>query len=208
MTINNDLELNKAKHYLRDLTGGSLLIVESRVVAETLIKDIPEADWNRLFTDDNILQKKSKHTAIRYARSVRRRLEPLGMAFIDAVIHASESQYNQLLMLALMIHTPALPDFMRHVVAETKRIYKPNLASDAWDSFLLDRMRILPGLNGLSASTLQKSGNNIIRSLVEAGYLDNNKSRRLQSVYVLPETKVWLQKLNREDLEPIMECTL
>ena len=206
--MNNALELTKAKHYIRDLTGGSLLLAESRAVAETLLQALPEAEWNRLFTDENILKKNSPHTAIRYARSVRRRLEPLGTDFIEAVLHASDSGYKQLLMLSLIMHTPVLPDFMQYVVAETKRVYKPNLSVDAWDTFLHDRSRILPGLNDLSESTLQKSGNNIIRALVEADYLDNNKSRRLQPVYVLPETQVWLQRFNRVDLEAIMECTL
>jgi hypothetical protein len=206
--LNTDVELNKAKHYVRDLTAGSLLIAESRVVAETLLLGLPVFEWNRLFTVDNILKKRSKQTAIRYAGIVRKRFEPLGNEFIDAVIHAQESHYKQLLILALMIHSPVLPDFMRTVVAETKRTYRPNLTSDAWESFLLDRMRTLPRLNDLSESTLKKSGNNVIRSLVEAGYLNNNKNRRLQPVYLLPETKIWLQKLNREELEPIMECTL
>lgn len=206
--MNKDLELNKAKQYIRDLTGGSLLIEESRLVAETLLQALSEPEWNRLFIEENILKKKSQHTAIRYARAIRRRLEPLGKAFIEAVIHEPESSYKQLLMLSLMIHTPVLPDFMQHVVAETKRIYRSNLTPDAWESFLLDRSRILPGLNDLSESTLKKSGNNVIRALVEADYLDNNKNRRLQPVYLLPETRIWLQKLNREDLEPVMECTL
>ena len=206
--MNNGVELSKAKQYIRDLTGGSLLIEESRLVAETLLRALPDAEWKRLFIEENILKKKSQHTAIRYARSVRRRLEPLGGSFIDAVTHAPESYYKQLLMLSLMIHTPVLTDFMRHVVAETKRIYRPNLEPDAWCSFLLDRSRIFPGLNDLSESTLKKSGNNVIRALVEADYLDNNKSRRLQPVYLLPETRVWLHTLNREDLEPVMECTL
>ncbi len=206
--MNKAIELAKAKQYVRDLTGGSLLLAESRLVAETLLQALPEKDWNRLFTDENILKKNSPHTAIRYARTIKRRLEPLGVEFIEAVLHASESAYKQLLILSLMIHTPALSDFMHYTVAETKRVYKPNLAVDAWDSFLLDRSRILPGLNDLSESTLHKSGSNIIRSLVEADYLDNNKTRRLQPVYVLPETLVWLKKFNRLELEAIMECTL
>ena len=206
--MNSELELDKAKNYIRDLTGGSLLIAESKVVAKTLIIDMPDADWARLFTEENILQKNSKHTAIRYARTIKRRFFPLGKNFIQTVMDAPESQYKQLLLLAMMIHTPVLPDFMQYVVAETKRVYKPNLASDAWDVFLHDRSRTLPGLYDLSDSTLQKSGNNVIRVLVEAGYLDNNKNRRLQPVYLLPETKIWLQTLNREDLEPLMECTL
>lgn len=206
--MNSVLELNKAKHYVRDLTGGSLLLAESRLVAESLLQTLTEPEWNRLFTDENILKKNSPHTAIRYARSVRRRLEPLGAQFIEAVIHASESGYKQLLMLSLIMHTPVLPDFMQYVVAETKRIYRPNLEPDAWETFILDRSRTLPGLNDLSESTLKKSGNNVIRALVEADYLDNNKNRRLQPVYLLPETSAWLKKLNRLDLETIMECTL
>ena len=206
--MNKAIELAKAKQYVRDLTGGSLLLAESRLVAETLLQALPEKDWNRLFTDENILKKNSPHTAIRYARTIKRRLEPLGVEFIEAVLHASESGYKQLLILSLMIHTPALSDFMHYTVAETKRVYKPNLAVEAWDTFLLDRSRILPGLNDLSESTLHKSGSNIIRSLVEADYLDNNKTRRLQPVYVLPETLVWLKKFNRLELEAIMECTL
>jgi len=204
----NKVELNQAKQYIRDLTGGSLLVAESRVVAETLLQSLSDAEWNHLFIEENILKKKSPHTAIRYARAIRRRLEPLGEAFINDVIHAPETYYKQLLMLSLMIHTPVLPDFMQYVVAETKRVYLPNLEPDAWETFLLDRSRTLPGLNDLSESTLKKSGTNIIRTLVDADYLHNNKDRRLQPVYVLPETRAWLQRLNRLDLENIMECTL
>ena len=206
--MNKAIELTKAKQYVRDLTGGGLLLAESRLVAETLLQALPEKDWNHLFTDENILKKNSPHTAIRYARTIKRRLEPLGVEFVEAVLHASESGYKQLLILSLMIHTPALSDFMHYTVAETKRVYKPNLAVDAWDTFLFDRSRILPGLNDLSEPTLHKSGSNIIRSLVEADYLDNNKTRRLQPVYVIPETLVWLKKFNRLELEAIMECTL
>lgn len=204
----NKVELNQAKQYIRDLTGGSLLVAESRVVAETLLQSLSDTEWNHLFIEENILKKKSPHTAIRYARAIRRRLEPLGETFINDLIHAPESYYKQLIMLALMIHTPVLPDFMQNVVAETKRVYRPNLESDAWETFILDRSRTLPGLNDLSESTLKKSGTNIIRTLVDADYLNNNKDRRLQPVYVLPETGVWLKKLNRLDLETIMECTL
>lgn len=206
--MTNHPELSKAKHYLRDLTGGSLLLVESRRVAPTLLNMMPDSEWRQLFTEQNILQKQSKHTAIRYANSVKQRLQPLGKAFIEAVIGASDAEYRQLLLLALMIHTPVLPDFMQHVVAETKRVYKPNLASDAWDTFLEDRTRTLPGLSQLSEATLQKSGNNIIRVLVEAGYLDNNRRRRLQPVYLLPNTKHWLHQFHQDAFEPIMECTL
>ena len=43
---------------------------------------------------------------------------------------------------------------------------------------------------------------------LDAGYLDNNRQRQLQPVYLLPQTHVWLKQLNRLDLEAVMECTL
>ncbi|MBS3964844.1 MAG: DUF1819 family protein [Methylomonas sp.] len=201
-------ELDKAKHYIRDLVSGSLFVAESKIVAQSLLLDCTEDEWVQIITQDNLLRKKSPNTAIRYARTIKRRLEPLGKPFTEAVMDATDPLYTQLLLLALLIYTPVVADFMTHIVAETKRVYKPNLASDAWDVFLHDRSRTLPGLYDLSDSTLKKTGTNVIRALVEAGYLDNNKNRRLQPVYLLPETKFWLQKLNREDLEPVMECTL
>lgn len=202
------LELDKAKHYIRDLVSGSLFVAESKAVAQSLLLDCTEDEWVQMVTQNNLLRKKSPNTAIRYARTIKRRLEPLGKPFTEAIIDATDPLYTQLLLLALLIYTPVVADFMTHIVAETKRVYKPNLASDAWDVFLHDRSRTVSGLYDLSDSTLKKTGTNVIRTLVEAGYLDNNKSRRLQPVYLLPETKFWLQKLNREDLEPVMECTL
>lgn len=204
----SNTELDKAKHYIRDLVSGSLFVTESKAVAQSLLLDRSEEEWVQIITQDNVLRKKSPNTSIRYARTIKRRLEPLGKPFMHAVVDATDPLYSQLLMFALLTYTPVVADFMTHVVAETKRVYKPNLASDAWDVFLHDRSRTLPGLYDLSDSTLKKTGTNVIRALVEAGYLDNNKSRRLQPVYLLPDTKFWLQQLNREDLEPVMECTL
>ena len=201
-------ELNKAKHYIRDLVSGSLFLTESKAVAQSLLLDYAETEWVQLITEKNLLQKNSPNTAIRYARTIKRRLEPLGKSFMQAIIDANDPLYTQLLTLALLMYTPVVADFMAHVVAETKRVYKPNLALDAWDVFLHDRSRTLPGLYDLSDATLKKTGTSVIRALVEAGYLDNNKSRRLQVVYLLPETRMWLQQFNREDLESVMECTL
>ena len=201
-------EINKAKHYIRDLVSGSLFIAESKIVAQSLLKGLPEEEWARFIISDNPLRKKSPNTSIRYARTIKRRLTPLGKQFMQDIIDANDPLYIQLLMLALLIYTPVVADFMTSIVTETKRVYRPNLASDAWITFMSDRSRLLPKLNELSESTLQKTGTNVIRALVEAGYLDNNKNRKLQPVYLLPETKKWLQQLNRMDMEQIMECTL
>lgn len=70
------------KEYLGDLIGGSLLITESRIIAESLLKKLPEDEWKSLIVEQNVLQKKSGQTAIRYARTIRWRIEGLGDEFM------------------------------------------------------------------------------------------------------------------------------
>lgn len=197
-----------AREYIGDLTAGALFVAESRVVTESLLRHLSEDDWKELIMEENILQKRSGNTAIRYARAIRRRLSSLGDDFQHAIVNAPESEYIQLLMMALLIRTPVIADFMREVVADSRRLYQPSLAPNAWGQFLDDRIRTFPDLAILSDSTLKKTGSNIVRALVEAGYLNSNREKKLQPVYLLPVTRYWLNKLNRNDLEKVMECTL
>lgn len=196
-----------AKEYMGDLIGGGLLMAESRIVAETLLQDLLEEDWKRLFEAENILQKPSRHSSIRYARAIRRRLNPQGREFIKALLKAPDAEYVQMLLLAVLLHSPVLADFMRLVVAEHKRLYKLTLSVDAWDFFIAERMQLMPDLSEFSASTMKKIGTNAVRVLVEAGYLNSNRQREFQPVYLLPEVRQWLLILNHPELEDVMECT-
>lgn len=196
-----------AKDYLGDLIGGGLLMAESRIVAETLLQDLSETDWKHLFEVENILQKPSRHSSIRYARTIRQRLNPLGKEFIHTLLKAPEAEYVQMLLLAILIHSPVLADFLRLVVVEHKRLYKPALSAGSWDFFIADRIQLMPNLGNFSASTLNKIGTNAVRVLVESGYLNSNRRREFQPVYLLPEIRQWLQVLDHPELEDVMECT-
>ena len=109
------------KEYLGDLIGSSLLITESRIIAESLLKKLPEDEWKSLIVEQNVLQKKSSQTAIRYARTIRWRIEGLGDEFMTDLLAASERAYVQMLMMSLLIHSPVVADFMRLTLAEARR---------------------------------------------------------------------------------------
>lgn len=196
------------KKYLGDLTGGSLMIAESRIIAETLLKHLPEDEWKKMIIDENILQKKSVNTAARNAYTLRKRLKPMGDAFITSLLEMPERAYIQMLMLAFLIHSPVIADFMCQSLAEAKRTYKPALPTDAWTDFIETRIRANPALASYSESTLAKMGNNIIKALVDSGYLNTSRQRKIQGVYLTPEVKSWLNKLGHEDLLDVMECTI
>jgi hypothetical protein len=196
------------KEYLGDLIGGSLMIADCRIIAETLLKNLPEAEWKKLVIEENILQKKSVNTASRNAYTLRKRLEPLGRKFLQTLLGVSEQAYIQLLMMAFLIHSPVVVDFMQKSLAEAKRTYKPGISPNAWAEFIEDRVRAYPELGMYSESTLKKMGNNVVKALVDSGYLNTSRQRQIQAVYLLPEVKVCLSDLGHEDLINIMECTV
>ena len=195
------------KDYVGDINGGSLMLADSLILAEYLLED-PDADeWKHLIVEQNVLQRKSPHTALRVAATVKKRLSPLGHEFIKDIHTLPERSYVQLLMVALLIQSPIVADFMRNVLAESRRMYKPTLDKDAWPSFLEERKRVWQDLNNYKDGTFKKIGKNVIHSLVESGYLESSRSKKIQAVYVEPEIKNWLERLNRTDLIEVMECT-
>lgn len=195
------------KAYVGDINGGSLMLSDSLILAPYLLDERDKDQWKKLIVDQNILQRKSAQTALRAAATVRKRLLPLGSEFLNDLVTRPERTYIQLLMLALLIESPIMVDFMQNVVSEARRRYKPNLDKNAWDDFLEDRCRSWPELRNFSDETYKKIGKNIIRALAEAGYIDSATSKRLQPVFLVPDVRSWLTKLGRTDLIPVMECT-
>lgn len=194
--------------YLGDLIAGSLLITETRVIAESLLKKLPEDELRYLIVEQNILQKKSDKTSSRYASAIRKRIEGLGDEFMQSLLSVTDRAYIQLLLVAVMINSPIVEDFMRLSLAEAKRTYKPNLPRDAWSEFIYTQVLKYPDLCRYSESTIKKLGNNVIKILVDSDYLSDSRKREIYPVYLLPEVKEWLLRLNRGDLIEVMECTV
>ncbi|MDF1584560.1 MAG: DUF1819 family protein, partial [Methyloprofundus sp.] len=92
-------------------------------------------------------------------------------------------------------------------LAEARRTYKPDIANDAWISFIDDRIKVIPELASYSESTLKKMGRHVIKALVDTGYLQSTRQRQIQAVYLLPEVKDLLININKQELIDVMECT-
>ncbi|MGL4931831.1 MAG: BrxA family protein, partial [Aeromonas sp.] len=101
-----------AKAYLGDIIGGSLMLRESRVIAELLLTYPDVAGWNEAIINENVLQKPSQHSAKRMASTLRKRLEPMGADFWQEVLRCSDDVAKQMVLLATMTHSPVLSDFM------------------------------------------------------------------------------------------------
>lgn len=195
------------KKYLGDLSGGGLLITESRTIAEIHVKKLSDKEWKQIIVDENVLQKKSAQTALRFANVIRKRLDAMGEPFTQLLLDVSERAYIQLLMAAFIVQSPVIADFMRECLLEARRTYKPDIPNDAWISFIDDRIKVVPELSSYSESTIKRMGSNVIKALVDTSYLKSTRQRQIQAVYLLPEVKDLLINIDKQELIDVMECT-
>jgi len=199
MTMKND------KTWIGDLLGGPLMSRESRVIAELMLTDPDEQIWQEQVVGHNILQASSANTAKRYATTIRLRLTTLDNSALKQIAEGSERERQQLLFVALILHSPIVKDFLSEVVNDQRRQFKEKLPADSWDEFVTNHLHQQPVLTSYSDSSIKKMGNNLIKALAEAGYLDTPRRRNLQSVYLLPETQATLQRLGQQELISILE---
>jgi hypothetical protein len=193
------------KRWIGDLLGGPLMGRESRTVAELLLQEPDEATWQQQIINDNILQASSTSTANRYARTLRLRLMTLDRESWQLIAHGSESERVQMLLIALMIQSPVVAAFVAEVLTPARQQFKEKLDVNCWNEFVDENLRLHPELAAFSDSSIQKMGNNLIKALAEAGYLDTPRRRNLQTVFLLPDVAAALHRLNKPELLPILE---
>lgn len=194
-----------AKDYLGDIIGGSLMLRESRVIAELLAMSPDEEKWTDAIVNNNVLQKTSVHSAKRMASTLRKRLQPMGEAFWIELSDVSDDTARQMLLLATMCQSPVLTDFMATTLSDARQMYREALRSDDWQEFILSRQRAIIGLEQYSESSIQKMGSNVFKILADSGYLESGRSKKLKNVYLLPQIREWAGRLGCQKAYDVME---
>lgn len=191
--------------YSADLSAGSLMIPESRRIAELLLRRPGDAEWDHAIKVENILQKATPSTAVRQARLIRLRLQTLSDRAWALVVNGDQEAAAQTLFAAAVLHSALLHDFVRSVVASHHRRLETQLSPRAWDAFLADCAARDPAVETWTVTTRVKLLQVIVRILVEARYLDSSRSLRLRSAHLHPQVRRLLQDLGHSDLITTLE---
>jgi hypothetical protein len=73
----NIAEVKNDGRYKANFTKGGLMVPESRIVADLLIRGVDAAGWKRAVKADNVLRKRSPTTASTKAALIRARLQAM-----------------------------------------------------------------------------------------------------------------------------------
>jgi hypothetical protein len=178
--------------YDSDLVGGSLMVRESRIVADLLLNNATPDDWEQAIMVENRLQKRAPATAKRLAQSIRKRLERMEPEFWRALRDGDDDLATQVAFCAALERNLLLVEFMERVVSDAYVTHAEKLETYQWDDFLEDCAHRDPVIHDWTRSSKKKMGQVVFRMLAEMGYVADTATLKLQNVIIRPEIKAML----------------
>jgi len=193
--------------YNSDINGGSLMVRESRVIADLLLNEASADEWEQAIQVENRLQKRSPATARRNAQAIRKRLELTGPDFWRAIRDGDENLATQAAFCAALERNLLLVEFMERVVSDAYSTHAEKLEHYRWTDFLGDCAHRDPDIDDWKESTKKKMGQVVFRMLAEMGYLKSTRSLQLQHVIIRPEIKTMLVDSYKQRIKECMEVS-
>lgn len=191
--------------YNAEISAGSLMPTESRRIAELLLTNPTEEQWDAALKDENLLQKKPS-TARRQARLIRNRLDTLEAEGLAMVVEGDSELRGQTLLASAIRHSQLLADFMRDVYIADLRKLERSLSHRQWDAFLEECAHRDEAVAGWAESTREKMFQVVVRILAEAKYLDSTRKMGLTPPMIHPRISRYLQRLGDAKTLALMEA--
>jgi len=182
--------------YKAEISAGSLKLTESRIIAGLLLQNLDTRGWKDALLRDNVLQTRTEATAIRIGRLIRKRLELMGPDLWRLVRDGTGTVATHAILAAAVKHSPLLGDFLDIVVREQYRLFNTALSNTLWGDYLnacRGRDQDMPVWN---ESTRNRLRSTIFQILAQAGYIENTKSKKLQTVHISAELLHYLERYN------------
>jgi len=176
-----------AGRYKANFSRGGLMVPESRIIADLLLRGVDPPGWKQAIEVDNVLAKRSPTTASTKATLIRGRLRTLPPALWRLIRDGSKPVATHAVLAATVNYSPLLGDFLELVLRPLFRRFEPNLKPQHWDRYLEDCRTRDPDMPAWSAATLETLRTRAFGMLAEAGYLSDARQRRLLPLRLAPE---------------------
>jgi hypothetical protein len=189
--------------YTADITAGALKVPESRVIADLLLRGVDAEGWKDAIVKQNVLKARSPATATRLTKLIRGRLETMGPDLWKLVRDGKGSVATHAVLAAAVKHSLLLGDFLDLVVGEQYRQFGKALSNKLWDNYLDGCRERDTDLPQWSESTRKRLRSSVFQTLAQAGYVENTRTLKLQTVHVADQV---LRYLKDHDEEYVLRC--
>lgn len=190
-------------HYSADIIAGALMVPESRIIADLLLSGITEEGWTDAIGIRNVLKVRSRDMANRVSKLIRARLETMEPDLWKMVRDGTGSVASHAILASAVKQSHLLGDFLLLVVAEQYRLFAKSLSNKLWDDYLDGCRERDPALPQWRESTRQRLRSSVFQTLAQAGYLENTRTLKLQTVPIANQV---LHYLRVHDEEYVLRC--
>ncbi len=189
--------------YKADITAGALKLPESRIVADLLLRKVDAEGWEDAIGAKNVLQARSPATARRLTKLVRGRLGAMGPDLWKLVRDGKGTVATHAAFAAAVKHSPLLGDFLDLVLGEQYRVFGEALTNQMFADYLDGCRERDPDMPQWTESTRRRLRSSVFQMLAQAGYVENTRTLKLQTVHLAEQVLRYL-KANKE--EYVLRC--
>lgn len=171
------------KRYRADIAAGALKLPESRHIADLLLRRVDAEGWRDAIITRNVLQARRPATARRLTKLIRTRLETMGPDLWKLVRDGDGTVGTHAAFAAAVKHSPLLGDFLLLVIREQYRLFSTALSNRLFAAYLEGCRERDPRMPQWREATCMRLRSSVYQMLAQAGYIENTRNLRLQSVH-------------------------
>lgn len=195
------------KKYQANFSKGALMVPESRIVADLLLREVDSEQWRQAIEIDNVLEKRSVTTASTKGNLIRARLNTMGPGLWQLVRDGGRETATHAVLAATIKYSRLVGDFLDTVVRDLHRRFEHSIRTQHWEKFLEDCRNRQPDMPRWSDATVETLRARIFSMLSDAGYIADSRSRVLKPVFVAPEVLAYLRDANEDYVLRCMQAT-
>lgn len=180
--------MSRSNEYNGGLTREQFLFYEMRIVAKLINSGDSRESIKKNVIENNLFQFPTERMINTILQGCFRRIDALESE--DLIYHLAESNIEIAKMInlyAMMRQNAIVWDFMVTVIGEKYRTQNFEFNQSDLNLFYMRLSEQNDSIGSWSESTGQKIKQVLKKSLVECGYLDTNKSTKLNPVYAFDE---------------------
>ncbi len=189
--------------YKADITAGALKLPESRLIADLLLRQVDAEGWKDAIVTKNVLQARNPATARRLTKLIRARLETMGPDLWKLVRDGKGGVATHAVFAAAVKHSHLLGDFLEIVVGDQYRMFSTALTNKLWADYLEGCRERDHDMPLWSETTRRRLRSSVFQILAQAGYIENTRTLKLQTVHIADQVLRYL-KDNQE--EYVLRC--
>lgn len=197
----------QTQKYNGGLTREQFLFYEIRIAVKFYLdgKALPEAV--KVIKQDNLFQYPTERMISNITKVCYRRLDALGnRMLVEEIANAPTEIAKQINLYAMMRYNRLVWEFMTTVVGEKYRNQDFVFSRRDLNTFFTRLQEQNDNIASWSEQTTNKIKSVLVKSLVEAGYLDSSKSEMLNPVFLCEELENGIRANDDYEALPAFNC--